>query len=121
MAATLAAKRVVGTEMMSCRGNYSGWNGPLVDLNLLKANPLYGHLDRSKTVEKLILENEKEKGWLIFYTHDVRPNPSVYGCTPALLESVVMAGRLGAKILPVAEVLQQLATAAATGSPSNSE
>jgi peptidoglycan/xylan/chitin deacetylase (PgdA/CDA1 family) len=108
---TLAAKQTVGKEMMSCRGIYGGWNGPLIDLNLLKANSLYGHLDQLKIVEQLILENEKEKGWLIFYTHDVRPNPSVYGCTPELLESAVIAGTSSAKILPVAEVLKQLATA----------
>jgi peptidoglycan/xylan/chitin deacetylase (PgdA/CDA1 family) len=109
--ATLAAKQAVGREMISCRGTSGGRNGPLVDLNLLRANPLYGHLDRLKTAERLILENEKAKGWLIFYTHDVRPNPSVYGCTPELLESVAIAGKRGAKLLPVAEVLQELTTA----------
>lgn len=112
---TLAAKRAVGTEMTSCRGIYGGWNGPLVDLNLLRANSLYGEVNRLKAVEQLIVENERRKGWLIFYTHDVRPNPSVYGCTPDLLESAGKAGKRGAKILPVAEVLEQLAT---TPSPS---
>jgi len=108
--ATLAAKRAVGKEMMSCRGIYGGLNGPVVDLNLLKANSLYGTIDRLKTVERLILENEKRKGWLIFYTHDVRPNPSRYGCTPELLESAGKAIKRSAKILPVAEVLTQLGT-----------
>lgn len=107
--ATLAAKRSVGSEMISCRGTCRGWNGPHVDLNLLKANSLCGNLDRLKFVEHLILENEREKGWLIFYTHDVRPNPSVYGCTPELLESVAATGKRGGEILPVAEVLLKLA------------
>lgn len=107
---TMAAKQAVGNEMMSCRGIYGGSNGPIVDLNLLKANSLYGGLDRLETVEQLILTNEREEGWLIFYTHDVRPNPSVYGCTPELLESAGAAGKRAAKILPVSEVLKQLAT-----------
>jgi peptidoglycan/xylan/chitin deacetylase (PgdA/CDA1 family) len=102
---TLAVKQNVGTQMMSCRGIYGGGNGPVVDLNLLKANSLYGHLDRLKAVERLILKNEKERGWLIFYTHDVRPNHSRYGCTPELLESAGIAARSSAEILPVAEVL----------------
>jgi peptidoglycan/xylan/chitin deacetylase (PgdA/CDA1 family) len=106
--ATLAAKRAVGQEMISCRGTFGGWNGPVVDLNLLRANPLYGHLDRLKAVERLVQENEKEKGWLIFYSHDVRPNPSRYGCTPELLESAGVAAKSGAEILPVAEVLRHL-------------
>jgi peptidoglycan/xylan/chitin deacetylase (PgdA/CDA1 family) len=106
--ATLAAKQALGKEMMSCRGIYGGWNGPVVDLNLLKANSLYGNIDRLKTMERMILENEKRKGWLIFYTHDVRQNPSAYGCTPELLESAGRVARSGATILPVAEVLQHL-------------
>ncbi len=40
--ATLAVKEAVGREMMSCRGIYGGSNGPVVDLNLLRANSLYG-------------------------------------------------------------------------------
>lgn len=107
--ATFAAKPAVGKDMTSCRGIYGGWNGPLVDLNLLKANSLYGGLDRLETVEQLVVENEKQKGWLIFYTHDVRPNPSVYGCTPELLESAIRLAVKGrARVLPVAEVLDAL-------------
>jgi peptidoglycan/xylan/chitin deacetylase (PgdA/CDA1 family) len=106
---TLAAKQAVGSEMASCRGSYRGCNGPLVDLNLLQANPLYGDVDRLKTVHRLILENQKGGGWLILYTHDVRRDPSPYGCTPELFESAIrLAGQSGAQILPVAQVLEQL-------------
>ncbi len=103
---TLSAKQAVGREMLSCRGIYGGFNGPLVDLNLLRANSLYGDIDRLNTVERLLRENQSRKSWLIFYTHDVRFNPSPYGCTPEFLESVVhLAVKGGAKVLPVAEVL----------------
>jgi len=103
---TLAAKRALGKEMNSCRGTAGGLNGPIVDLNLLRANGLYGELNRLKSVERLILENERREGWLIFYTHDVRVKPSRYGCTPELLESTVrFATRRGVNILPIVEVL----------------
>ena len=106
---TLAAKKVLGAEMMSCRGIYRGLNGPLIDLNLLRANPIYGGLDRLSALECLIRENENRRSWLIFYTHDVRPNPSRFGCTPELLESAVrFAGQHSAGVLPVAEVVQML-------------
>jgi peptidoglycan/xylan/chitin deacetylase (PgdA/CDA1 family) len=104
---TLAAKRALGKEMKSCRGTQGGVNGPFIDLNLLRANGLYGSsVDQLRRVEQLILHNENQGGWLIFYTHDVRSNPSSYGCTPELLESTVrVAVQRGASILPVAEVL----------------
>jgi peptidoglycan/xylan/chitin deacetylase (PgdA/CDA1 family) len=106
---TLGAKKALGKEMKSCRGTYGGLNGPLVDLNLLRANSLYGDLDRLEMAEQLIRENAKRNSWLIFYTHDVRSNPSRFGCTPELLESTVrLVEQHGARVLPVAEVLEHL-------------
>ena len=53
-----------------------------------------------------------QKGWLIFYTHDVRPNPSQYGCTPELFEFAVShAAHSGSRILTVEEVLRELGAA----------
>ncbi len=103
---TFAAKQALGRKMLSCRGTYGGLNGPVVDLNLLRANSLYGDTDGLGRVQRLILENEERKTWLIFYTHDVRPSPSPYGCTPKFFESAVrLAVDRGAKVVPVAEVL----------------
>ena len=106
---TLKAKRTLGPKVCSSRGIFPGLNGPDVDLNLLRANRLYGDLDQSGKMQKLILENEKRKSWLIFYSHDVRPKPSPYGCTPSFLESTAsFAIRRGCRILTVREVLAEL-------------
>ncbi|MGA8439334.1 MAG: polysaccharide deacetylase family protein [Candidatus Sulfotelmatobacter sp.] len=108
-AVTLAAKKALGEEMMSCRGIYGGVNGPDLDLNLLRANSLYGDIDRLTRVQELISQNEKRKGWLIFYTHDVQDHPSRYGCTPALLEAALSAAiRGGSKISTVAELVSEM-------------
>lgn len=118
---TSSAKQAVGNEMTSCRGIYGGLNGPFVDLNLLRANSLYGDVDRLKLAEQLISGNQSNGGWLIFYSHDVRRNPSPYGCSPALLESAArLASRSGANILPVAEVLEKLNGFGANAIPCNS-
>jgi peptidoglycan/xylan/chitin deacetylase (PgdA/CDA1 family) len=107
---TLNAKRVLGKGVASCRGIWQGLNGPEVDLNLLRANSLYGDRDKSDRIKELILENERQKGWLIFYSHDVRDTPSRFGCTPALLEfAVSFASRRRARILTVADVVAELA------------
>jgi len=86
---TLAAKRALGREMASCRSIFKGVNAPVVDLNLLKANSLYGAIERFPEFAALVLAGAQQKGWLIFYTHDVRPAPSPFGCTPSLLEKTV--------------------------------
>ena len=107
---TFQAKRAIGADVASIRGIWPGVNGPEVDLNLLRANSLYGDRSRWAQVQNLILENEARQSWLIFYTHDVRPGPSRYGCTPELLESAVsFASERGARILTVAEVVAELA------------
>ncbi len=106
---TLQAKRTLGLDLGSARGIVPGFNGPAVDLNLLRANSLYGDLEGADRAEELIVENTKRKAWLIFYTHDVRPNPSAFGCTPALMEFVVSgAVRRGCRILTVGEVLTEV-------------
>ena len=106
---TLNAKKMVGQDVASSRGICSGLNGPEVDLNLLRANSLYGDTVKCSQVRKLVLENERQLGWLIFYLHDVRRTPSRYGCTPELLEfAVSFASKTCARILTVAEVVAEL-------------
>jgi hypothetical protein len=57
-------------------------------------------------MEELIAENVECNSWLIFYTHDVRPKPSPFGCTPALMAAAVScAANSGCRILTVAEAL----------------
>jgi peptidoglycan/xylan/chitin deacetylase (PgdA/CDA1 family) len=103
---TLAAKKTIGGQMISCRSIYGGLNNLKVDLNLLRANSVYGDADEFGGLQSLLLKNEQQKGWLIFYTHDVRPDPSPFGCTPKLFEMVVArAAAGGARIVPVQEVI----------------
>jgi peptidoglycan/xylan/chitin deacetylase (PgdA/CDA1 family) len=103
---TLSAKAAIGKHMNSCRGIYGGVNRPTADLNLLRANSLYGDLDQSATAESLLQDNQRVHGWLIFYTHDVCRNPSRFGCTPALLDKVVsLAVEMGLRIAPIGEIV----------------
>jgi|SRR5215469_6301393 len=103
---TAATKRAVGNVMLSCRSIFRGVNGAVVDLNLLRANPLYGGIEQLSTVRKLLNTAQELSGWLIFYTHDVQEHPSRYGCTPALLESTVRAAlESSMRVMTVTEVL----------------
>ena len=106
---TLASKKRLTSELSSCRGIYPGINGPEVDLNLLRANSLYGDIDQLVRAESLLSENARRSGWLIFYTHDVQRTPSPFGCTPSLLDNVVaLSLEKGFQILTVGEVVRRL-------------
>jgi peptidoglycan/xylan/chitin deacetylase (PgdA/CDA1 family) len=104
---SIVSKRDVGAKMKSARTIFPGVNGPTADLNLLRANSLYGGIDQLSKAESLLATNAKENGWLIFYTHDVRRDPSEWGCTPALLEETVeLTLKMGFPVMPVGEVVE---------------
>jgi peptidoglycan/xylan/chitin deacetylase (PgdA/CDA1 family) len=106
---TLSAKRAVGQDVASSRGIWNGCNGPEVDLNLLFANSLYGGREKCDQIREAILENERRKSWLIFYSHDVQAEPSQFGCTSELLEfAVSFAAQRSGRIAKVAEVVAEL-------------
>lgn len=103
---TARLKKKIGMQMKSCRGIYGGINSSRADLNLLRANSLYGDINRLPEAEALLSRCGRQRSWLIFYTHDVCKNPSPFGCTPALLERcVVLALEKGFKLVTVGKML----------------
>jgi peptidoglycan/xylan/chitin deacetylase (PgdA/CDA1 family) len=119
---TLVAKNRLGQKFMSCRGTFGGLNGPDVDLNLLRANRLYGDLDCVDAARRLIVENAEKRHWLIFYSHDVANQPSPFGCTPKLLEKVCsIAATCGARFMTVAQVMEDLGQQYAPGTTTLAE
>jgi peptidoglycan/xylan/chitin deacetylase (PgdA/CDA1 family) len=102
--ATIRTKARVGPMVTSCRGILPGINTSPVDLNLLKANSLYSHSLDLAAISRLIEANERCRGWLIFYTHDIGDRPSQFGCTPDEFETVLkLAVASRARILPVGQ------------------
>ena len=106
---SLRSKKALSSSVRSARSILPGINGPEIELNLLRANSIYGDADAAPALCRLIAENVRRHGWLIFYTHDVQAKPSPYGCTPELFEHIVStAAGSGARLLPVGEVLSDL-------------
>lgn len=87
-ASTVREQRLVRDLVTTGRGVENGINGQGTDKLNLRANPIYSSngIDQSYRHIELTLEN---RGWLIFYTHDVSDNPSPFGCTPAELKAIV--------------------------------
>jgi len=104
---TRTAKSSLASSFESCRTVQCGINRNPVDLGFLLANPVYSHLPASE-LQRRIEENVNQAGWLILYTHDVSPQPSVYGCTPAYFRDILRAAiASGASILTVAEAVSR--------------
>jgi hypothetical protein len=96
-------KRRAARHFPCCRGGGLSFNAGWTDANNLQACFLEKHRDHPETMMELIDANSRAGGWLIFATHDVGANPTPFGCTPELFESVVRAvSKSGARVLPVA-------------------
>jgi peptidoglycan/xylan/chitin deacetylase (PgdA/CDA1 family) len=115
---TLAAKRTLNQHFITCRGIFGGINSRWLDLNLLRANRLYSSTVTFHQIDRLIQENARKKGWLIFYTHDVCEEPSPFGCTPQYFEVVVKwAIESGAAILTISQALSHCNVTAVSRCP----
>lgn len=85
---SVVARNITRKKYKSARSVYQGINNGRVDLNGLKCYRLYESIHLGKiyaAINKAIELN----GWLIFYTHDVKNNPTDVGCSPAYFEEVV--------------------------------
>jgi peptidoglycan/xylan/chitin deacetylase (PgdA/CDA1 family) len=103
-------KKVAGSCFTGCRGGGQTFNEQVADLSLLKAYFLdrRSH-DRMDEIRDLIERNAAARGWLIFATHDVGSQPSVYGCAADRFASIVdMSVRSGAQVLPMRDVYGRL-------------
>jgi len=99
----------IAPYFLSCRGGGQIINTGRTDLNQLSAFFLEKSRDNPQAVRDLIDLNQKERGWLIFATHDISDNPTQFGCTPEFFEHIVRyAVSSGAHILPVAKAIEAL-------------
>jgi peptidoglycan/xylan/chitin deacetylase (PgdA/CDA1 family) len=106
---SIQRKRQLGEAFDSCRSIVPKVNSGTVDLQFLHAMPLIDDRIGARGIERAFDETVAKGGWLIFYTHDVAPSPSAYGCTPALLRKALEeANRRDVQILNIAEALQCL-------------
>lgn len=117
-AVTPAVKKAAALQCRSCRSTLSGCNGPVADLNLLRANRLYSDSVEFPRVRELITGAAQPGHWLIFYTHDVRDQPSQFGCTPRYFEDTVRcAVDAGLRVVTVSEALAAIEAASDSQDP----
>ena len=100
-------KKRAAKHFMCCRGGVQGFNAGRTDLNFLNAYFLREGKNDVEAIKALIDQNCRERGWLIFATHDVSDTPTPFGCSPRLFEAIVRyAIESGACVLPVADACE---------------
>lgn len=91
------------------RGIRIGTNRGLIDLAHLKAQELYDCAQDRRSLCALLDKAKAERGWLIFYTHEVCDEPSSIGCSPSLFRMAVEeVARRGLRVETVAETLTRI-------------
>lgn len=104
---TRSAKATATSIYDSCRTVECGINRNPIDLGFLRANAVYSNRPIDE-LHRLVEENVKQAGWLIFYTHDVSQHPSPVGCTPAYFSEILCSAvASGARIMTVAEAVSR--------------
>lgn len=101
------AKRLISQRYTSLRGVHKGLVYQGSDLNQLPGVGIEGP-DGEAVAKAWIDRAIAQKAWLILYTHDVRENPSPWGCTPdSLTRILAYALDQGVKVQPLAQVIRQ--------------
>lgn len=90
----------------SSRGGLPGINRGMTDRSFLRSYPLQQPDESVLGMRGLIDEVVSNPGWLIFFGHDLSPNPTPYGCTPESFEGLVRHAReRGCALLTVNQAL----------------
>ncbi len=107
--ASAHSKALLGQHYACLRGVKNGINRRFADAHQLYATALEGGLDDKALALSFVDDLAKAPGWLIFYSHDISPNPGEWGCTPELLQAVCEAVKMaGFEVLPIIEAYSQL-------------
>lgn len=109
---SVPAKLFLMQRYAGLRGIKIGTNRGLVDLAHLSAQELYDSSHDGASIRAMLDDLERRPGWLIFYTHDVRPDPTNIGCSPAFFSAVVAeVRRRNIRVETVIETLKRIGVA----------
>lgn len=107
-AANVGLKHILQSRFKTVRGIVPGVHVDKADLNGLLSTPLFSGPKLQHALE-MIAGLKARPGWLTLFTHDIRDNPSAWGCTPdEFLQIVRAVKQSGALVLPIGKALEHL-------------
>ncbi|WP_051279656.1 polysaccharide deacetylase family protein [Hellea balneolensis] len=105
---TTELKLKLASKFLGSRGIRSRESTDDVDLNQIRSNRLYAGQDFDTLMEQIKRISDKP-GWLPIFTHDIRDNPSPFGCTPQQMLHVIDAIKSsGAEVLTMVEAIKKM-------------
>ena len=105
---TADIKSALSIKFKGSRGIRSREYDENIDLNQIKSNRIYSGTCFEKLM-KQIARISDQPGWLPVFTHDVRDNPSQFGCTPGQMRDVIKAVKQsGAQVLTMADAIEYM-------------
>lgn len=105
---TPALKKALETGFKSARGIKSNSHESSLDLNQLGSNRLYAGQD-FEVLQSQIKDLKNAPAYMTIFTHDVRENPSAFGCTPAQFRETLEAVKdSGAQVMTVTKAIDYL-------------
>jgi peptidoglycan/xylan/chitin deacetylase (PgdA/CDA1 family) len=106
---TYAWKKRLNGHFRSSRSVRPRINSGPTDAQFLHAVPLVDREIDEAGIDRAFETAARDKGWLIFYSHDVATSPSAYGCTPRLMRHALKAAeRFGVRIETVNAALTRI-------------
>ncbi|MCA1491271.1 polysaccharide deacetylase family protein [Ensifer sp. NBAIM29] len=103
------ARAVMRRRYRTCRGAGEAINRGVVDPLMIKAVEIRQPEQHARDLTRWIDDIADRPGWLVFFTHDIAPRPTPYGCRPETFEHLVRyAVGKGCRVLPVDRALDAL-------------
>ena len=88
---SIRSKLFYSKRFLACRGVLAGLNAGVIDFAELRAVGLESRGFDPARMADLIAQAREKAAWLVFFTHDVSPDPSPFGCRREELETVLGA------------------------------
>lgn len=106
---SIRSKMTLMHRYLGLRGITTGINSDVIDLAHLLTQELYDCSSDVASIDRVLDALERRNGWLIFYTHDVRVEPTSIGCSPGYFAAVVdRVRRRGIQVETVAKTLTRI-------------
>jgi len=105
----LGKRPMLAHSYRTCRAGGEAINRGPTDPTFLKAVEIRQPETHVSGLTRWVDALVADPGWLIFFTHDISPTPTPYGCTPAAFERLVAhAVERGCRLLTVDAALDRM-------------
>lgn len=106
---SVGKRAVLAEAFRTCRAGGEAINRGRTDPTFLRAVEIRQPEEHASGLTRWVDTLLADPGWLIFFTHDISPTPTPYGCTPVTFDRLVgRAVRNGCRVLNINAALDHM-------------